>query len=340
MGKPEPGSRVERQQAARRRRFRRSTAVTVGVVLGAAAIVGSGTGTDTRLLRILDVSKREPIASSSSRPRASTSASAVSSGSQSAERSGSAAEPKPSVKPSPTASPSPTAKPVPAPPTTSLGVSQVLTSAQQPAQVGAIFSGSISAGHFCTGSVVDSPSGNMIVTAGHCLSPGTTTNAVFVPDYRDGSAPLGVWQISNVVEASAWTSNQDPDDDVAFALLKPLNGHTIESVTGSYTLDTDAVSSGNVQLTGYPETTDEPISCTGSASGFSASQLQVYCTGYPAGTSGSGWIADYDPTTGTGSLVGVIGGYETGGNTPDVSYSPLFNDNVRVLYDQAVTLAG
>lgn len=335
MGKPEPESRVERQRAARRRRFRKSTAVTVGVVLGAAAIVGSGTGTDTQLLHILYAAKREPIASASARPKAS-----ASSGTQSVERSGTPTRPKPSVKPSPTASPSPAATPAPAPPITSLGVSQVLASAQQPAQVGAIFSGSISGGHFCTGSVVDSPSGNIIVTAGHCLTAGTSTTAVFVPDYRNGSAPLGVWQISNVVEASAWTSNQDPDDDVAFALLKPLNGKTIESVTGSYTLDTDAVSSGDVQLTGYPETTDEPISCTGSASGFSASQLQVYCTGYPAGTSGSGWISDYNPTTGTGSLVGVIGGYETGGNTPNVSYSPLFNDNVRVLYDQAVTLAG
>lgn len=335
MGKPEPESRVERQRAARRRRFRRSTAVTVGVVLGAAAIVGSGTGTDTRLLHILDVAKREPIASPSSRPKAS-----ASSGARPVERSGTPAKPEPSVKPSPTASPSPTATPAPAPPITSLGVSQVLTSSEQPAQVGAIFSGSMSGGHFCTGSVVDSPSGNIIVTAGHCLTAGTSTTAVFVPDYRDGNAPLGVWQISNVIEDSAWTSNQDPDDDVAFALLKPLNGKTIESVTGSYTLDTDAVSSGNVQLTGYPETTDEPISCTGSASGFSSSQLQVYCTGYPAGTSGSGWISDYDPTTGTGSLVGVIGGYETGGDTPDVSYSPLFNSTVRVLYDQAVTLAG
>jgi hypothetical protein len=43
-----------------------------------------------------------------------------------------------------------------------------------------------------------------------------------------------------------------------------------------------------------------------------------------------------DPSTGRGTVVGVIGGYQTGGNDPDVSYSISFGDDVRALYRTAV----
>ncbi|MEY9968244.1 V8-like Glu-specific endopeptidase [Streptacidiphilus sp. MAP12-16] len=186
--------------------------------------------------------------------------------------------------------------------------------------------------------MVDSPAGDLIVTAAHCMSSGSTGD-VFVPAYRDGSAPYGVWQISDVVEDSAWTSSQDPDDDVAFAVVKPLNGHSVQSVVGSYGLNTSGVTGGQVQITGYPGSTDEPITCSNTSSTFSSSQLKIYCTGYTNGTSGSGWVSGYDPASGSGTLVGVIGGYETGGDTPDVSYTPLFGSAVQSLYQQAESAA-
>ena len=43
-----------------------------------------------------------------------------------------------------------------------------------------------------------------------------------------------------------------------------------------------------------------------------------------------------DPTTGLGTVVGVIGGYEQGGNTPSVSYAAAFGGTTRVLYAAAV----
>ncbi|MFC1419526.1 trypsin-like serine peptidase [Streptacidiphilus cavernicola] len=225
-----------------------------------------------------------------------------------------------------------------APPITGTGQSITLTAAQQPSQVGALFAGAISDGHHCTASVVDSPAGDVIVTAAHCLSSGASGH-VFVPDYRDGTAPYGVWQISQVLEDSAWTSDQDPDSDVAFALVEPLNGQSLESVVGGYSLDTAASGNTTVQITGYPTSTDEPISCTGTSQTFSATQLTVYCTGYANGTSGSGWVENYDPATGTGSLIGVIGGYQTGGDTEDVSYAALFGTTVQTLYNQTVAAA-
>lgn len=229
----------------------------------------------------------------------------------------------------------PGAAAVSAPPVTAPGRSVVLSAGQQPSQVGAVFTGSLAAGHSCTASVVDSPAGDLIVTAAHCLSSGTAKGSTFVPGYRDGTAPFGVWQITDVLEDAAWTGGHDPDHDVAFAVVQPLDGRSLQSVVGSYGLDTSGVSSATVQITGYPSSTDEPISCTGSSSAFGAAQLRVYCTGYPSGTSGSGWVENYDRSTGTGAIMGVIGGYQTGGDTADVSYSTRFGSSTQALYRQA-----
>jgi Trypsin len=358
MGTSESDSRTRRLRASRRRRRRAAVALTTGLLLGAGAIAAAtGSSADTRLLHILDVAQTSPSTTGTSASGTSGAAKSTTATTSKADAAKTAAvraaaaktapteaAPKAAARPTatpaakPSADPAPVAAPVPAPPVTALGQSQVLTSAQQPSQVGALFSGGLSGTHHCTASVVDSPAGDVIVTAAHCLTTGSTTSDVFVPGYRDGSAPYGVWQISQVVEANAWTDGGDVDDDVAFAVVAPLNGRTLESVVGSYTLDTDAVSSTRVQLTGYPTATDEPLSCTGDADSFTATQLQIYCTAYTDGTSGSGWISDYDPATGTGNLIGVIGGYETGGDTADVSYSPLFGSGVQALYDQALSL--
>ena len=241
---------------------------------------------------------------------------------------------KRAATPTPASTPTVAAK-VAAPPRTRTGHSVTLTAAQQPAQVGAVFAGGIASGHHCTASVVDSPAGDVIVTAAHCLSSGASSH-VFVPAYRDGKAPYGVWKISQVLEDDAWTSDRDPDHDVAFALVEPLHGQTLESVVGGYGLDTGGTADTTVQITGYPTSTDEPISCTGSSRSFTSTQLTVYCTGYADGTSGSGWVEGYDPASGTGTLIGVIGGYQTGGDTEDVSYAAAFGADARTLYDQAV----
>src|SRR5579859_3244814 len=50
-------------------------------------------------------------------------------------------------------------------------------------------------GHFCTASVVHSPSGDLAVTAAHCVTGGTSP-VVFVPGYHDGIAPYGTWQVT------------------------------------------------------------------------------------------------------------------------------------------------
>ncbi len=47
----------------------------------------------------------------------------------------------------------------------------------------------------------------------------------------------------------------------------------------------------------------------------------------------------FDPRARTGTIVGVIGGYQQGGDTPSISYSAYFNNDIRALYEQAEALS-
>jgi hypothetical protein len=44
-----------------------------------------------------------------------------------------------------------------------------------------------------------------------------------------------------------------------------------------------------------------------------------------------------DAATGEGTVIGVIGGYQQGGDSADVSYSAAFGQNVQTLNDTAVS---
>jgi hypothetical protein len=60
------------------------------------------------------------------------------------------------------------------------------------------------------------------------------------------------------------------------------------------------------------------------------------CDAYTNGTSGGPFLTHVNPKTGDGSVIGVIGGYQQGGDTPNISYSARFFATVRDLYETAV----
>jgi hypothetical protein len=60
-----------------------------------------------------------------------------------------------------------------------------------------------------------------------------------------------------------------------------------------------------------------------------------YCTDYTNGTSGGPFLAHISGASDTGRLIGVIGGYEQGGLTPDISYSARFGTSVALLFATA-----
>ncbi|GAA1971996.1 trypsin-like serine peptidase [Kitasatospora viridis] len=186
----------------------------------------------------------------------------------------------------------------------------------------------------CTASVVDSPNRDLLVTAAHCVyqsGEGPMGDLAFAPGYRDGSAPLGDWHVSKVTVDQHWQDDADPEYDVAFLTVDPLGGQQIEDAVGGGTpLGVNRGFDLSVTVTGYPYDHEEPITCTTRTTAQSATQERFDCAGFSDGTSGSPWLSA------DGQLVGVIGGYQQGGDTPDTSYSVSFDGRVSSLFQQAV----
>jgi V8-like Glu-specific endopeptidase len=203
------------------------------------------------------------------------------------------------------------------------------------AAVGALFtdSGGKLGSHFCTASVVASPSQNLLITAAHCVY-GRSGRIVFAPGYYNGRFPHSIWVVRKIYVDSAWATNQNPNDDVAF-LVAGRPGRRIQPRTGAETLAVDQPPQV-VQVIGYPNATNRPITCTARARNFDHGHQMVFdCDNYTNGTSGGPFLANVT-SSGDGQVIGVIGGYQQGGDTPDVSYSPRFYSNIEALYQTAV----
>ncbi|MGW4508185.1 trypsin-like peptidase domain-containing protein [Streptomyces sp. NPDC004436] len=210
--------------------------------------------------------------------------------------------------------------------------------------------------YFCTASVVASPGRNLIITAAHCLLGADAQQVAFVPQYtRAKPRPFGMFPV--VRDASKrsriWIDpryrsqgvNRAAGLDVAFAQVAPgAKGLRVQDVVGANRLVTGAgYAHSRVTLIGHPSTAARPRVCTNRTTKFTSADpkipgsfLRIACTGYPGGTSGGPFLARYDARTGTGDVVGVIGGWKTGGDKPDTSYSSYFGADVRKLYEKAV----
>jgi V8-like Glu-specific endopeptidase len=204
--------------------------------------------------------------------------------------------------------------------------------------VGALFqlTGSRLGSHFCTGSVVDSPHGDLVLTAAHCVSGLAASQIAFVPEYDNGSKPYGVWTVSSVIVDDRWATSADPDDDVAFLVVGGHDGRPVEALTGGEHIGIGERAGQMVRVTGYPASTNSPITCNNRVTMFSPTQLQFNCGGYTDGTSGSALLTGVNPSTGLGTVIGVIGGYEQGGYLAWVSYAARFGANVAALYQEAI----
>jgi V8-like Glu-specific endopeptidase len=190
--------------------------------------------------------------------------------------------------------------------------------------------------HFCSASVVDSPADNLVITAAHCVSGRAPGQFVFVPGYVDGRAPYGTWTVTRVIADERWESSADPDDDVAFLqVARPGSATGVQQVTGGERLGISQPSGQLVTVIGYPDDLNVPVTCQNYADAVTPTQLVFRCGGFPDGTSGSPMLADVNPSTGRGTVVGVIGGYRQGGRTSSVSYSARFSANVTALYQAA-----
>ncbi len=188
--------------------------------------------------------------------------------------------------------------------------------------------------HFCSGSVVDSPHGDLVLTAAHCvysIKNGYTKSLAFAPKFDNGPSAEGVWYVKKIIVPRGWLANQNPQDDYAFLVMRPQthDGRTtnIQQHTGSLTPSVSSPLPEKVSVVGYNDVRydkngNTPIICHASA--FEVMEAGSHyerfnCPNYQDGTSGSPWVV-----AGTNHVIGVIGGYEQGGDSPDYSFSSLF----------------
>ncbi|MCB5906866.1 trypsin-like serine peptidase [Streptomyces pinistramenti] len=192
----------------------------------------------------------------------------------------------------------------------------------------------------CTATVVDSANGSTVVTAGHCVNSGNllgednqwSANVMFVPGYHDGEAPYGKFVGRLGVAAATWLKNDAQHSekfdayDQAFVVLNPdAQGGRLRSAVGAaQQIGFDQPGDRPVHQFGYPRAASDPAR-EGLAE-YTGARL-AYCTGqaeeYPGtpdwpepkgqwgtacvmggGSSGGPRIADVDPKSGLGTVVG------------------------------------
>ncbi|MFJ3927450.1 trypsin-like serine peptidase [Streptomyces sp. NPDC090022] len=191
--------------------------------------------------------------------------------------------------------------------------------------------------HHCSASVVHSPGADLVVTAAHCVhTGGFRTNLVFAPGYRDGVLPYGVWVPTRIHVDRRWSEDHDPDHDIAFLEVRRPGhpGARLEDLTGGERIAFRSPLPAPARLLGYPNDAEAPLSCRNTARTAGPTQVRFDCTGFPDGTSGGPLLTGADGPAGTGTLIGVIGGRDGGGDDA-TSYSSRFDDAAEALYERA-----
>jgi V8-like Glu-specific endopeptidase len=204
--------------------------------------------------------------------------------------------------------------------------------------VGALFFTTGTRAHFCTASVVNSATRDLVLTAAHCVyGSGYATKLAYVPEWHQGVSPYGSWAVQSITVAAGWKQSQDPNLDFAFLAITPPPGtrRPIQSVTGGLRLGAGTGYAHPVTVIGYNDSNDRPIGCATTSFEFDSGQMEFYCNSFWDGTSGGPWILHLNPVTGSGTVVGDIGGYEQGGDYPWASYSPSYSWPILRLFVQA-----
>ncbi|NOK61067.1 MAG: hypothetical protein GFH27_549307n50 [Chloroflexi bacterium AL-W] len=182
----------------------------------------------------------------------------------------------------------------------------------------------------CSGAVIKS---NEIWTAGHCVHAGNgkpngwSTNMVLVPQYRDGSAPCGQWNIDNLVAPNAWVNGGDNDQD--FAKGRVSNPNT--GCTGMLGFAFNQSYSQNFLAVGYPGNIGG-----GQRMIFCSNPLKRTLSGNP-----SPYSIDCPMTQGSSGGPYIINNSSLNGNVsfgipsvfPNEVFSPYFGNEAKGLYD-------
>ena len=190
--------------------------------------------------------------------------------------------------------------------------------------------------YVCSGTALLSGNKSVVWTAGHCVNEGPgdfATNWEFVPAYKDGSAPLGVYVAENLWTTNAWGQQGDFSYDLGAAVVGTSGGTALTDRVGGRGISFNYNRSQTYNSYGYPAAppfSGERLWRCNSALQTSDNDANPPTMGIgcdmTGGSSGGGWIV--------GNNVYSVNSYGYG-NQPDVMYGPYMNSTAQGLYNAA-----
>jgi hypothetical protein len=214
---------------------------------------------------------------------------------------------------------------------------------------GKVFFSHGSTDYVCSGTLINSPSKNVVWTAGHCVADGQGdhtfhTNWVFVPAYSSngsGNAPYGTWAAKKLSTRDAWLKNGNFRQDFGAANLVEVGGKNLGQNIGGQGITFNRPAQQAYSDFGYPQAPpfdgnsqfrcnsplvarDDPFEGPGPL----AMKINCNMTG---GSSGGGWLVDIDDHG-----LGLVASINSYGYTDDSTheYGPYQGDEAMSLYDQ------
>ena len=163
---------------------------------------------------------------------------------------------------------------------------------------------------YCSGTAINSPTRQLVLTAGHCVNSGPLDRQrhnlwsqylEFVPAYDDGLAPFGVFvgRRGAVYAPRPWVRGGNPNFDVGAFLTDPNAGgqNVADAVGGGATIVTDQDRHQQFQTFGFPGKARQLQECDSPYIGDDSftyrfpgpPTMAIGCRWRP-GASGGGWL--------------------------------------------------
>jgi V8-like Glu-specific endopeptidase len=208
--------------------------------------------------------------------------------------------------------------------------------------VGKLFFRQQQANYVCSAASI----GNYAIwTAGHCVAAGNgvnwSTNVVFVPAYRNGTAPYGQWTGAVLWTTNAWFYNEDLRYDFGGVVLNTLGGSRISQRVGNLGFAYNQSRNLAWFLLGYPQAA--PFDgryqhiCASSYAYSDASFGSPYTNGVgcdqTGGTSGGPWVWKFSGNAGATNYLNGNNSYRyVNPNHPLELFSPYIGTDAYNLW--------
>jgi hypothetical protein len=198
----------------------------------------------------------------------------------------------------------------------------------------------------CSGTVVNSPSQSVVITAGHCVhyggrGGGWATHWVFVPGYQDKATPFGGWSARRLFTTKGWRKKGQFAYDVGAAAMNAnAAGQTVEGTVGARGIAFNQPREQAFRSFGYPVSPKPKFdgeslwACDSAFGGLDPyggrhgpPQSAIGCD-MGAGSSGGGWVVGDQFVNSVNSFGYVF--------MPNVLFGTYFGDAAAQVYGRAV----